>query len=99
MSGQYSMTRIALVALGFGMLASSSAVAAERTITLAVQNMFCADCPFIVKKSLEAVPGVARATVSYNDKTVVVTYDDARVDVKSLTDATTNAGYPSAPKS
>ena len=48
------------IVLGLGMLASSSAGAAERTITLAVQNMFCADCPFIVKKSLEAVPGVAR---------------------------------------
>ena len=81
------------------MLASSSALAAERTVTLAVQNMFCADCPFIVKKSLEAVPGVAKATVSYKDKTATVTYDDGRADVKSLTEATTNAGYPSTPKS
>ena len=29
----------------------------------------------------------------------VPTYDDGKADVKSLTDATTNAGYPSAPKS
>jgi mercuric ion binding protein len=81
------------------MLVSSSAVAAERTITLAVQNMICADCPFIVKKSLEAVPGVAKATVSFKDKTATVTYDDGKADVKGLTEATTNAGYPSAPKS
>ena len=93
------MNRLAVIVLGFGMIASSSALAAERTITLAVQNMFCADCPFIVKKSLEAVPGVAKATVSYKDKTATVIYDDGRADVKSLTDATTNAGYPSAPKS
>ena len=66
---------------------------------LAVQNMFCADCPFIVKKSLEAVPGVARSTVSFKDKTAIVTYDDGRANVKSLTEATTNAGFPSAPKS
>jgi periplasmic mercuric ion binding protein len=91
--------RLAIIVLGLGVLASSSVVAAERTVTLAVQNMFCADCPFIVKKSLEAVPGVAKATVSYKDKTAVVTYDDGMVDIKSLTDATTNAGYPSAPKS
>ena len=99
MNGKSSMTRLAIIVLGLGMLASSSAVAAERTITLAVQNMFCADCPFIVKKSLEAVPGVARATVSFKDKTAIVTYDDGRANVKSLTDATTNAGFPSAPKS
>ena len=85
----------AIVAL----LVSSPAFAAERTVTLAVQNMFCADCPFIVKKSLESVPGVGKAMVSFKNKTAVVTYDDAKVDVKSLTDATTNAGYPSAPKS
>jgi mercuric ion binding protein len=93
------MARLTIIVLGFGILASSSAFAAEKTITLAVQNMFCADCPFIVRKSLQAVPGVAKATVSYKDKTAVVTYDDGIADVKSLTDATTNAGYPSAPKS
>ena len=45
------------------------------------------------------MPGVAKAAVSFKDKTATVTYDDGRVDVKGLTDATTNAGYPSAPKS
>ena len=93
------MVRLAITVIGLGMLVSSSTHAADRTITLAVQNMFCADCPFIVRKSLEAIPGVARATVSFKDKTATVTYDDGRVAVKSLTDATTNAGYPSAPKS
>ena len=92
------MTRLTAIVLGLGVLASSPALAAARTVTLTVQNMFCADCPFIVKKSLEAVPGVAKATVSYKDKTAIVTYDDGRTDVKSLTAATTNAGYPSAPK-
>jgi mercuric ion binding protein len=48
------MTRLTAFVLGLGVLASSSALAAERTVTLAVQNMFCADCPFIVKKNLEA---------------------------------------------
>ena len=76
------MARLALiVTLHLEMLASSAAVAAERTITLAVQDMYCADCPFIVKKSLEAVPGVAKATVSFKDKTATVTYDDGKADV------------------
>ena len=93
------MSRLAVIFLGLGMIASSSALAAERTVTLAVQNMFCADCPFIVKKSLEAVAGVAKATVSFKDKTATVTYDDGKADIKGLTEATTNAGYPSTPKS
>jgi periplasmic mercuric ion binding protein len=65
------MTRLAAIILGLGLLTSSSALAAERTITLAVQNMLCADCPFIVKKSLEAVPGVTMAAVSFKDKTAI----------------------------
>jgi periplasmic mercuric ion binding protein len=88
----------AVTILGIGLLASSSAFAAEKTITLAVKNMFCDACPLIVRKSLEGVPGVSKAAVSYKDKTAVVIYDDAKADVKALTTATTKAGYPSAPK-
>lgn len=76
-----------------------AAMAADRTITLSVQNMDCAACPSIVKASLQAVPGVAKVAVSYKDKTATVTYDDAKADVSQLTSATTNVGYPSTPKS
>jgi periplasmic mercuric ion binding protein len=100
MNGERPMLKLLACAVFAGSVVTvSAAFAAEKTITLAVKNMYCADCPFIVKKSLEAVPGVARATVSFKDKTAIVTYDDGRANVKSLTDATTNAGFPSAPKS
>lgn len=35
---------------------------------------------------------------SYEHKTAVVTFDDAKTNVQSLMAATTNAGYPSALK-
>ncbi len=81
------------------LLAPTAAFAGERTVTLAVENMYCAACPHTVKASLEAVPGVSKAVVSYKEKTAVVTFDDAETDVKALTAATTSAGYPSAPRS
>ncbi len=84
---------------GVSLLASSAALAGEKTITLVVQNMYCSACPITVKSSLEAVPGVARVVVSYADKTAVVTFDDANTTVPALITATTNAGYPSALKS
>lgn len=84
--------------IGGGLLISSAAFAGEKTVTLAVQNMDCASCPFTVKSSLQAVPGVAKAVVSFADKTAVVTFDDAKTAVPALITATTNAGYPSAPK-
>jgi len=99
MSGEAAMSRlIASTALVVGVLVSSSAIAAERTLTLAVQNIYCDACPLIVRRSLEAVPGVAKAVVSFKDKTAVVTYDDSRTSVNALVEATAKAGYPSAPK-
>ena len=93
------MTKLlATVTLVLGVVASSATFAAERTLTLAVQNMYCDACPLIVRKSLEAVPGVAKPVVSFKDKTAVVTYDDGTTNVNALTEATTKAGYPSAPK-
>jgi len=90
---------LATAAFGFGLIASSSAFAAEKTITLAVKNMYCASCPGTVKKSLLDVPGVTNVVVSAGDKTAVVTFDDSKAEVDALVKATTNAGYPSAPKS
>lgn len=93
--------RMPLVALivGIGMSVAASASAAERTVTLAVQNMYCAACPHTVKASLQAVSGVKKVAVSLKQKTAIVTYDDVKTNVKALTAATTNAGYPSSPRS
>ncbi len=85
--------------LAFGIAASATAFAAEKTVTLAVQNMTCALCPRTVKASLAAVPGVTNVMVSLEEKTAVVTYDDNKAKVDALIKATANAGYPSSPKS
>jgi len=90
---------LAQAAFAVGIIASSAAMAADRTITLAVNNMDCAACPSIVKGSLEAIPGVAKVAVSFKAKTATIVYDDAKANVNQLTSATTKAGYPSAPKS
>ena len=79
------------------MIALSGAVAsaAERTVTLAVENMYCDSCPYIVKQSLAKVPGVEKVVVSFERKTSTVTYDDQKTAPDALTSATTQAGYPS----
>ncbi len=81
---------------GAGALAASCAFAAEKSVTLSVENMTCVSCPYIVKQSLAAVPGVKTVVVSFADKSAIVTYDDARVSTAALVSATTNAGFPSA---
>ena len=79
-------------------LASLSAFAASRTVTLDVPGMTCQLCPITVKRSLEKVRGVSKIDVSFEDKRAVVTYDDALTSGEELTKATANAGYPSTVK-
>lgn len=65
------------------------------SVTLGVQNMTCEVCPITVKKALERVPGVKAVTVDFAKKTATVTFDPDQTTSAALTNATTNAGYPS----
>ncbi|HXG99726.1 MAG TPA: mercury resistance system periplasmic binding protein MerP [Sphingomicrobium sp.] len=78
---------------------STPALAADRTVTLAVKNMTCATCAPTVKKSLTQVKGVKRVAVSAKTHTARVVFDDKVTKVSALVKATTNAGYPSRLKS
>ena len=75
---------------------TGSAVAEIRTVSLKVDNMTCAACPFIVKKSLLREEGVTRASVDYDQKSATVTFDDDKSSIAKLTASTAKAGYPSA---
>jgi mercuric ion binding protein len=83
----------ALVLIGSTMLAPA-ALASERTLTFAVDNMTCASCPYIVKTSMAAVPGVSSVTVSFEAKTATVTFDEAKTNPDAIAAASMNAGYP-----
>ncbi len=77
------------------LMTAAPAIAAEQTVMLAVDNMFCDACPASVKKSLTRVAGVTNAAVSYETKRATVTFDDSKASIETLVKATTNAGYPS----
>ena len=87
--------RKTLVSMTLARSASLACPPGETTVTLAVRNWYCAACPHVIKQSLAAVPGVINVTVSDKTKTASVTFDDTKTDVKSLTQATAEAGYPS----
>ena len=75
---------------------STPVLAATQTVTLSVPGMNCATCPITVKKSLTNVDGVIKAVVSLEKQSATVTFDDVRTNTRVLTEATSNAGYPSA---
>jgi len=85
--------------LGIAALLSFSlpiAAAGEaQTVTLDVPGMTCKFCPITVRKALLKVPGVIEAQSDYASKTASVTYDPDKASLSDLTQATTNAGYPS----
>ena len=90
------MNRIlAITALALAILAAGDARAAERTVTLKIDNLFCASCPYIVKQVLAEVPGVRTVKVSFKNKTALVKFDDGETSVAALTAATANVGFPS----
>ena len=89
-----SLGAFALIA---SVMTASTAFAGERTITFAVDNMTCASCPYIVKSSMEGVPGVAKVDVSFRTKTATVSFDDAKTNPDAIATASLNAGYPAHP--
>ena len=88
-------TLLKTVTLAATLFAAGSALAGQQTVTLAVKNMTCASCPYIVKQSLAAVPGVSDVKVSFKNKIAIVTFEDSTTTVAALTAATTNNGFPS----
>lgn len=84
-----------LLVAALAALPLASLAAPPETVTLDVQNMTCPVCPITVKKSLEKVSGVSEVRIEFDQKTAIVTYDPEKVQPEALTEATTNAGYPS----
>ncbi|CEJ11273.1 MULTISPECIES: cation transporter [Phyllobacteriaceae] len=79
-------------------MTASAAFAADRTVTFAVDNMTCASCPYIVKTSMAAVPGVSDVVVSFEAKTATVTFEDTKTNSDAIAAASANAGYPAHPR-
>ena len=93
------MTRwIAPLVVVAALVGAEPTAAAEQRITLTVENMTCASCPVIVKAALARVDGVRDVQVSFERKSAVVSYEDSKVTVPTLIDASTRAGYPARVK-
>ena len=93
MAGDFSVARVGVPQPESASGLAPRAAASDRTVTLQVDNMYCASCPYIIMRSLAAVPGVKNVSVSFRNKTALVIFDSARTNVAALTDATFNKGY------
>ncbi|OQW36181.1 MAG: mercuric transport protein periplasmic component [Nitrospira sp. SG-bin1] len=87
-----------IIAIALSAALSAPAWAATQTVTLSVTGMTCEACPITIKKALNKVEGVENIEVNLEKKEALVTFDDSKTSVKTLMEATMNAGYPSTMK-
>ena len=85
-----------LFTLGVLIAMPTTSLAAEQAVILKVDGMTCQSCPYQVKSALKRVEGVITASASLETREAEVTFDDAITNIAALTQATTNAGFPSA---
>jgi len=64
-------------------------------VSLAVSNMTGSTCGPTVRKALQQVDGVYRGIVDLKPHTATVYFDPSKTEVPTLTQATTDVGYPS----
>lgn len=81
--------------LAGGMAALLASTCCLGPLVLITPSMDCPVCPITLKKALMQVPGVSQACVNFEKRQAVVTFDDAKTNVRALTESTKNAGYPS----
>ena len=74
--------------------AAAQTVAAEQTVTFAVDNMTCALCPITVKRAMESVEGVRAVEINFEARTATVVFDTAATSADAIATASANAGYP-----
>lgn len=96
-----TLTFALAVTLAGGSFVMGNAAAAERTATLAVENLWCVSCAYILQSTLADTPGVENVVIADIDRddvgTTHVTYDDAAVSVGDLIRIANDLGYPATP--
>jgi len=69
-----------------------------KTQVFNINKMTCKMCHITVRRAMEKVNGVIKASVNYDKKTATVTFDPSKVNIKQIALASTNIGYPATAK-
>lgn len=83
-----------LSALVISFSITGNALAGERTVELAVNNISCIAFAYEAREAIAAVPGVNRVKIYMASGVAVVTFDDARTTPDAIVAASAEAGYP-----
>ena len=86
---------VALSLLVF-LLATAMWAAGRKSILLTISGMHCSSCAEGIESVLKRVPGVTKASVSYEHHQARVEYDSGKTDPARLVRAVERLGYKAA---
>jgi mercuric ion binding protein len=72
----------------------SQVSSSQKTAIFSIEKMTCKMCPITIRKAMENVEGVVKATVDFETKKATVVYDPQAVNTEAIALASTNSGYP-----
>ncbi len=75
------------------LIATNTGAVTEKTAKFSIENMTCKMCDITVRKAMEKVDGVIKATVDYDTKTATVIYNPSKAKIEDIAKASTNVGY------
>lgn len=76
-----------------GAIVVASASATIERVILTVEGMDCPACASTIEKQLKAIPGISRASVSYEQHKAEVEYDPSVISLKQIEAAIRERGY------
>ena len=64
-----------------------------KEIKLKIEGMHCTGCSSRLEKVLNNTDGVESATVSFEEKQAIITYNESQTDIEQIKQAIQNAGF------
>jgi Cu+-exporting ATPase len=66
---------------------------ADKSVTIPVTGMTCANCAFNIERAVKRVPGVKEANVNFATEKVSISFDPDQVQMENLVEKIKDAGY------
>lgn len=64
-----------------------------KEIKLNIEGMHCTGCSNRLEKVLNNTDGVEKATVSFEEKQAIITYNENQIDIEQIKQAIKDAGF------
>ena len=64
-----------------------------KEIKLKIEGMHCTGCSSRLEKVLNNTDGVEKATVSFEEKQAIITYNESQIDIAQIKETIEGAGF------